>query len=112
MASYHIYRHGSNSSIMNSILLSSLLVFGFGGRSLPTQSGEKIFSKKGNVELVPIPAGEFTMGGSRDNERPQRKVYLGDYLIGKTPVTVGQFKAYCAATGFNMGQLRKPFWGW
>ena len=52
------------------------------------------------AELVFIPAGEFTMG-SNDyaDEKPVHKVYLDSYYIAKTPVTVKQYLAFCAATG-------------
>ena len=55
--------------------------------------------------LVRVPAGEFLMGSSDndkdayDDEKPQHRVYLGEYLIGKYPVTVAQFAAFVRATG-------------
>jgi formylglycine-generating enzyme required for sulfatase activity len=52
------------------------------------------------IEMVLIPAGEFTMGsdaGNGDN-RPPHKVYLDSYYIDRFEVTVLQYKA-CAATG-------------
>jgi len=71
------------------------------------------FSKKGNVEMELIPAGEFTMGSDKiADEKPRRKVYLDAYLLGRTPVTVGQFKAYCADKGISFTQFFSPPWGW
>jgi formylglycine-generating enzyme required for sulfatase activity len=56
------------------------------------------------VELVRIPAGEFLMGsGDIDtladiDEEPQHVLWLPEYLIGKYPVTVAQYRAFVHAT--------------
>jgi eukaryotic-like serine/threonine-protein kinase len=50
------------------------------------------------MDFVYVPAGEFLMGAAwndRDaftNEKPQHKVYLDAYWIGKYPVTNAQYK--------------------
>lgn len=36
---------------------------------------------------------------ARDNETPQRQVSISAFQMGKTPVTLGQFKQYIAASG-------------
>jgi len=60
--------------------------------------------KVGDVafELVRIPAGRSTLGsasGERD-ERPAHEVIIGDGLyLGRTEVTVRQFRAFAEATG-------------
>ncbi len=60
------------------------------------------------AELVWIPAGEFVRGSERySDERPQRKIYVDGYWIYKTPVTVAQYKKFCAETGREF----KPTWG-
>jgi formylglycine-generating enzyme required for sulfatase activity len=55
-------------------------------------------------ELVRIPAGRFLMGsssGSRD-ERPAHEVTIADGLyLGRTEVTVRQFRAFVEATGYK-----------
>jgi len=62
--------------------------------------------KVGDVtfDLVRIPAGRFTMGstsGSRD-ERPAHEVTVEDGLyLGRTEVTVRQFRAFAQATGYK-----------
>lgn len=55
--------------------------------------------------FVSIPAGSFKMGSDKatdaeayENELPQHEVTLPAYLIGKHPVTVGEFRAYLKAT--------------
>ena len=59
------------------------------------------------IELVKVPAGEFTMGASNSdkqadaNEKPQGKINLDDYYIGKYDVTNAQFAAFVKATGYN-----------
>jgi formylglycine-generating enzyme required for sulfatase activity len=63
------------------------------------------------AELVWIPAGHFLRGspdgkGAAD-ERPQRQIEMGGYWIYKHPVTVGQYRAFCAATG----RKYEPTWG-
>jgi formylglycine-generating enzyme required for sulfatase activity len=56
---------------------------------------------KGNeiaLEMVQIPGGSFTMGapktenGSNDSERPQYKVTVPTFFMGKYPVTQAQWK--------------------
>jgi len=59
------------------------------------------------TRLVRVPAGEFLMGSSDadeqsdSSEKPQHKVYLDEYLIGKYPVTVAQFAAFVQATKYQ-----------
>ncbi len=56
------------------------------------------------IVLVYIPAGEFTMGskdGDTDafgDEKPEHKVYLDGYWIGKYEVTFKQYDKYCEET--------------
>ncbi|MCL1472725.1 bifunctional serine/threonine-protein kinase/formylglycine-generating enzyme family protein [Argonema antarcticum] len=51
------------------------------------------------LDMVYIPAGTFTMGApstekeSNDDERPQHRVTIKSFLIGKYPVTQSQWKA-------------------
>ncbi len=56
-----------------------------------------------SIQLVRIPAGEFIMGRNNgfDSEKPQHRVNLPEYWIGKTPVTVAQFAAFVRATGYS-----------
>ena len=45
-------------------------------------------------EMVVIPAGSFEMGSNESaNEQPAHRVYVPSFLIGKTEVTQGQWKA-------------------
>jgi len=57
------------------------------------------------IETILIPAGDFWMGSDRndreahDNEKPQHRVTLPAYEIGKYPVTNAQYWAFVQATG-------------
>ncbi len=66
------------------------------------------------IEMMRVPAGEFTMGSNdRKDETPIRKVYLDEYWIGKTEVTVAQFRKFCDASGYTYDWSKnKPKWGW
>ena len=54
-------------------------------------------------ELVRLPAGRFIMGteGSEPAERPAHRVSVSSFWIGKTEVTVEQFAAFVAETGYK-----------
>lgn len=51
--------------------------------------------------MVYIPPGEFLMGSEsgRENERPQRPVYLDGYEIDRYEVTNSQYRRFIQATG-------------
>jgi len=65
-------------------------------------------------ELVVIPAGTFTMGsppgeeGRSDDEGPQREARVGRFALGRTEVTVGQFRAFVEASGHDAGSCNYP----
>jgi len=57
--------------------------------------------------LVKVPAGEFLMGSSEedeqtyDDEKPQHTLYLSTYYIAKYPVTVDEYRAFVQETGYK-----------
>jgi formylglycine-generating enzyme required for sulfatase activity len=59
------------------------------------------------LTLLRVPAGEFLMGSTDADtlayadEKPQHRLSLPSYWIGKTPVTVAQFTAFVKATGYQ-----------
>jgi formylglycine-generating enzyme required for sulfatase activity len=61
-------------------------------------------------ELVFVEGGTFTMGSTGVSNAIPHQVTVSSYRIGKYEVTVGQYKAYCAATGTPMPDA--PEWGW
>ncbi|MFB2892763.1 SUMF1/EgtB/PvdO family nonheme iron enzyme [Aerosakkonemataceae cyanobacterium BLCC-F50] len=52
------------------------------------------------LEMVSIPGGKFIMGSpkgeGKDNERPQHRVNVASFFMGKSPVTQAQWKAVAA----------------
>ena len=64
--------------------------------------------------FVRVPAGEFLMGASKDDpdarrgEKPQHKVYLDEYWIGKYPVTNAQYNLHNSGHFFEQGKEFHP----
>ncbi|MBS1787057.1 MAG: SUMF1/EgtB/PvdO family nonheme iron enzyme [Acidobacteria bacterium] len=60
------------------------------------------------IELVEIPSGDFTMGAppneisSENSERPQHKVIVPQFWIGKYEVTQGQWRAVAKLPKVNL----------
>ena len=56
-------------------------------------------------EMVMIPAGSFRMGdiqgGGQSDEQPVHSVSVGQFAMGKFEVTVGEFKKFVNATGYQ-----------
>ena len=51
--------------------------------------------------MVYLPGGTFLMGDEkgRDNEKPVHAVKLDAFAMGRTPVTWGEYRRFCEATG-------------
>ena len=70
------------------------------------------------LDLVCIPAGEFLMGSTdsdtqaTNDEKPQHKVMLDEYQIGKYEVTNAQFAAFVKGTGFETRAEEADSDGW
>lgn len=58
-------------------------------------------------EMISIKGGTFTMGRGVFSAH---EVRLSDFEMGKTEVTVAQYRTYCNATGVAMPE--EPSWGW
>jgi formylglycine-generating enzyme required for sulfatase activity len=60
------------------------------------------------LEMVAIPGGTFTMGSpptekdSYDDERPQQKVNVPTFFIGKYPITQAQWRAIASRTDLKV----------
>jgi formylglycine-generating enzyme required for sulfatase activity len=76
--------------------------------------GRVIVSPIDGATMVFVPAGEFLMGSPEDegdeDEHPLRTVYLDDYYIDRTEVTVAAYRRFCAATKRAMPP--EPEWKW
>jgi len=64
-------------------------------------------------DMVMIPAGEFLMGSpddgvSYDDERPQRKVFVGSFRIDRHEVTNARYKQFVDTTGQPAPSHQKP----
>jgi formylglycine-generating enzyme required for sulfatase activity len=64
-----------------------------------------------SFELVRIPPGEFEMGSDSGNEKPRHKVQVRSFDLGRTEVTVRQFRAFVQATGYRT-EAEKEGWAW
>ncbi len=88
--------------------------------SLPSRFGAKVDStliKEGKVDhtgMVYIPAGDFLMGASdeegRPDEYPQHKVKISAFWIDHTEVTNASFSKFVKETGYITTAERKPEW--
>ena len=81
------------------------------------KSAEYFTENLGNgvtLDLVKIPAGEFLMGspeseeGSHDHERPQHRVSLDSFFMGKYPITQAQWKAVASLPKLHRDLNRDP----
>ncbi len=88
--------------------------------NLPNRFGSTVDStliKPGKVDhdqMAYIPAGEFSMGASdkegRPDEYPQHKVKISAFWMDKTEVTNSSFAKFVKATGYITTAERKPDW--
>jgi formylglycine-generating enzyme required for sulfatase activity len=61
-------------------------------------------------EMIKVEGGTFTMGGTSEqgseagsDEKPTHEVTVSSFYMGKTELTVGQFKEFIEATGYKTG---------
>lgn len=82
---------------------------------LPGLSGREIrirVTADLTLEFCYVPAGYFLMGSANDDplayddEKPQRRVYLDAFYLGKYPITNRQYQVFVQATG------REQPYGW
>jgi formylglycine-generating enzyme required for sulfatase activity len=73
--------------------------------------------KVDNPAMVLVKEGKFMRGSNEDNaisdEKPQREIYIDDFMIGKYPVTNEEFKEFVHDGGYS--KVRKAMWseeGW
>jgi sulfatase modifying factor 1 len=63
-------------------------------------------------QMVFVEGGSFTMGSyvGPDDEHPIHTVTIGSFNISKYEVTVGEYKAFCTATGRKMRDVSSRRW--
>ncbi|HEY9751789.1 MAG TPA: formylglycine-generating enzyme family protein, partial [Coleofasciculaceae cyanobacterium] len=67
-----------------------------------------------DLTLMLIPAGQFMMGSAdedsaaSESERPQRRVHLGQFLLGMTPVTQAQWRVVAGYDLVNIDLKAEP----
>ncbi len=102
----------------------TLIVSGPGGTSSPKK--ETLVIRATPVpEMIMVYGGTFTMGSDYGtgtdefkDERPAHKVTVSGFSIGKYPVTVEQFQAFCKEEkrpfppNADLPAANIPFWGW
>jgi formylglycine-generating enzyme required for sulfatase activity/calcineurin-like phosphoesterase family protein len=65
--------------------------------------------------MVTVEAGEFIRGSDEisDEEKPVRRIYLDEFMMGKYPVTNQEFKAFIEDGGYKNKELWTPEgWQW
>ncbi|MBM3891924.1 MAG: hypothetical protein FJ388_22650, partial [Verrucomicrobia bacterium] len=91
------------------------------GRAQPGQP----FATSVGMELVWIPPGEFLLGSTKEErtrlgygditnegDQPRKAVIKQGFWLGKTEVTVGQWKEFVSATGFQTEAEKKGRSDW
>jgi len=77
------------------------------------QGYDEYWRSQDGAVVVKVPAGEFLMGSAEGKgepaERPQRRVFVTEFLMHKTEVTWRQFRKFAEATGAPLPP--SPLWG-
>lgn len=80
---------------------------------------DPVTSEISGPKMVLIPRGEFIMGspldeeGRYENEGPQHKVtFKKDFYMAQTPVTVGQFRVFVEASGYETVAEKEEWSEW
>ena len=70
------------------------------------QGSNEYWRVRDGAVVVQVPAGEFLMGSTEGeaepDERPQRRVFVSEFLMDKTEVTWRQFRQFAEATGASL----------
>jgi len=60
------------------------------------------------IVMIYVPKGSFTMGNNKiELALPEHKVNLSHYWFSKTPITIGQFRAFVNETNYETEVLKK-----
>ncbi len=81
---------------------NTLAVMALAGLLTPALGQHKAQTEDG--DMVPIEGGTFVMGDvlgeGKPLERPTHEVTISSFLLGKTEITVGEFRKFAIATGY------------
>jgi formylglycine-generating enzyme required for sulfatase activity len=78
-----------------------------GASATPTPAATRVVWNRDGMTLVYVPPGPFLFGSAdsdraaQPDEGPQVEVYLDGYWIDRTEVSVDQYRAFVAATGYE-----------
>lgn len=92
--------------LRDNALLLMIAVFAAGIPAARAEPAKEIVNSIG-MKIVPIPAGTFQMGSTKEDvdkeedERPHVVEITRPFHMGKYEVTVGQFKAFVKDTGYR-----------
>ncbi len=75
-----------------------------------TETGPAALTTPASIEMVAVPAGEFTMGDPRgaDDEQPARTVTVTGFMMDKYEVTQAQFEELMGRNPSNSKGPDKP----
>ncbi len=107
------HEHQHNETMLQTIQLARLGDYEPAGRLSARDGSDASLS---GLELIEIPAGECTIGTSRDgfaydNERPRHRTDVRRYLIGQAPITNASYLTFVEGGGYE----RREWWsheGW
>ena len=86
------------------IVLAALVLSLLAARA--AEPSPRLMHKESGIALVLVPAGEFMMGSpeserERVRDRRHKRIIREAFYLGETEVTVGQFRKFVQATGYE-----------
>ena len=107
------HEHQHNETMLQTLQLARLEQYELVGRRRDPEGPRPGLT---GLEMVEIPAGPCTIGASDggfayDNERPRHAADVGEYLIGRAPITNATYLTFVRGGGYE----RREWWsdeGW
>jgi len=89
--------------------------FATGKSPVATQlANQSVLDSQRDIEFILVPGGTFQMGSvfpdGYDSEKPVHQVTVSDFYLGRTEVTVAQYRRYCQTT--HTAMPKAPPWDW
>ncbi len=78
-------------------------------RATPNVAAANTMTPATPPDLARIPAGDFLMGAAdaEEDERPVHRVHVGEFFIGRFPVTHDEYARFVRATGHPPPSIRR-----